>query len=703
MRIFKYLKKHWKVISLIVFLLTIQALGELSLPAYTSSIVDVGLTQSGIPDAVPTQIRETTLKKMSVYTTEEEYAAITSRYTDGKLNEITETERAELDNLMGVPMMLLAKNGVEADSSLDKVIFGMASKEYFVEQAVKARASAESQAAIRQVAVEAVREEYIAQGIDMRKFQMDYVLASGAKMLGITFLILCVAICASMLASYTTASISRELREKVYEKSLSFSTAELNRFSAASLITRNTNDIQQIQMVSFMMIRVVMYAAIIGIGGVAKVAGTRTGMGWIIGVAVMVIFAVVSVLFSVTMPKFKKMQKFVDRLNMVSREILTGLPVIRAFRREKYEEARFDKASSDLMQTQLFTTRVMSSMMPLVMLLWQGLAIAIVWFGARGADMGRLQVGNIVAFTSYAIQILTAFGMISAMSIMLPRANVSAERIDEVLETQPSIADPKWTSAEKITKGVVAFENVSFRFPDADEDIIHNISFMAYPGRTTAILGSTGSGKSALINLIPRLYDVTGGSITIDGVDIRNLSLESLRSVMGVVPQKGVLFRGDVESNIKFGNSEISDEDVKRAARIAQAEEFILDKDEQYQSPVSQGGTNVSGGQKQRLAIARAVAKKPKVFIFDDSFSALDYKTDAELRRALSENMKDATVIIVAQRISTVLKADQIIVIDEGRLVGKGTHFELIKSCPEYIEIAKSQLSEQELEMEVLV
>ena len=696
-RIFKYLKKRWKIVILVVILLTIQALCDLALPGYTRSIVDIGIMQNGISDSVPAQVREVTLKRIGLYITEEEYAIVASRYTDGKLNKINSVERTELENIMSGPIMMIAKEGIDSTRSLDNYSFGFVPKEYFISQCNKVKVELGSESAVRQAAIKGVREEYTAQGMDMEKIQLDYVLVNGAKMLGFAFLWLLFAIVASMVVSYTAASVSRELRDRVYAKSLSFSNAELNKFSAASLITRNTNDIQQIQMVIFMTLRVVLYATILGIGGVAKVAGTGTGLSWIIGVAVMTIFILVLVLFRITMPKFKKMQVFIDRLNLVSREILTGLPVIRAFRRERREEERFDAASRDLMKTQMFTSRVMSSMMPLMMFLMQVIVIVIMWFGARGAELGVIKIGDIIAFITYAMQIIMSFMMLSAITIMLPRANVSAERIDEVLDAKLSITNPKWVTAVKDTCGVVAFNNVSFQFPDADEEILRNISFTACPGTTTAIIGSTGSGKSTLINLIPRLYDVTGGSITIDDVDIRNMSLEELRGMMGVVPQKGVLFRGDIQYNIKFGSPEISDEDVRRAARIAQAEEFILEKDEGYESSVSQGGTNVSGGQKQRLAIARAVAKKPKVFIFDDSFSALDYKTDARLRRALGENMRDSTVIIVAQRVSTVLQADQIIVLDEGKLVGKGTHAELMETCVPYFEIAKSQLSEQEL------
>ena len=507
------------------------------------------------------------------------------------------------------------------------------------------------------------------------------------------------AILVGLLAARIGAKLGLNLRERVFTKVVSFSHAEMEQFSTASLITRSTNDIQQVQMVVVMMLRMVVYAPIIGIGGVVKVLRTRTGMGWIIVVAVAMILALVGILMVVAMPKFKKMQTLVDRLNLVSREILTGVPVIRAFSREKFEEERFDRANRDLMRTQLFTNRVMNIMMPVMMLIMNGISIMIVWFGAKGIELGNLMVGDMLAFITYTMQIVMSFLMLTMISVMLPRAGVAAGRIEEVIGTSAGITDKEQVKDEKLkdVKGVVTFENVSFRYPGADEDALQNLTFTAGPGETTAIIGSTGCGKSTLLNLIPRFYDVTGGSITIDGVDIRDLSQHKLRSLLGYVPQKAVLFSGDISSNLKFGGDDISDSRMMEAAEIAQATEFIEEKQEKYHSEIAQGGTNVSGGQKQRLSIARAIAKSPKVFLFDDSFSALDYKTDVTLRRALRKKTGDATVIIVAQRISTILHADRIIVLDEGKIAGMGTHEELLRDCEAYREIARSQLSEAEL------
>lgn len=519
-------------------------------------------------------------------------------------------------------------------------------------------------------------------------------------MLAYSVVMMAAAILVGLLASKIGARLGLNLRERVFTKVVSFSHGEMEKFSTASLITRSTNDIQQVQMVVVIMLRMVVYAPIIGVGGVVKVLRTRTGMGWIIGVAVILIMGLVCVLMAVAMPKFKKMQTLVDRLNLVSREILTGVPVIRAFSREKFEEERFDKANRDLMGTQLFTNRVMNVMMPMMMLIMNGISIMIVWFGAKGIDMGNLMVGDMLAFITYTMQIVMSFLMLTMISVMLPRAGVAAGRIEEVIGTRPGVVDsPKvQDSLLADAKGTVAFENVSFRYPGAEEDALRDLTFTARPGETTAIIGSTGCGKSTLLNLIPRFYDVTSGRITLDGVDIREVSQHKLRSLLGYVPQKAVLFSGDIASNLKFGGEDISDTAMEEAARTAQASEFIEGKPDRYHSEISQGGTNVSGGQKQRLSIARAIAKSPKVFLFDDSFSALDYKTDVELRRALKEKTGDAAVIIVAQRISTILHADQIIVLDEGRIAGMGTHGELLRDCEAYREIARSQLSEAELE-----
>ena len=557
-----------------------------------------------------------------------------------------------------------------------------------------------SDSLLNQKAILFVKEEYEALGKDPGSIQIAYLLKTGGKMLGFTLLMAVCAIAVSFLASRAAASIGKNLRGQVFGKVLSFSSGEMHRFSTASLITRSTNDIQQVQMVAVMLLRMISYAPILGIGGVLKVVGTKTGMAWIIGLAVAVIMAVVLILVSVAMPKFKLMQKLVDRMNLVSREILTGLSVIRAFSREKFEEKRFDEANRNLMKTQLFTNRVMTFMMPAMMLIMNCVTVMIVWFGAKGIDAGNLQVGDMMAFMTYTMQIVMSFLMITMVSVMLPRAGVAADRIEEILRTDSSIVDAKKTEDEKLTqcRGELRFEDVSFKYPGAEGDVLEHISFTAKPGQTTAVIGSTGCGKSTLIQLIPRFYDVTKGKITLDGVDIRNLSQHKLREVMGLVPQKGVLFSGTIASNIKLaGEDEISDETMKEAAQTAQATEFIDAKPEGYDSPVAQGGSNVSGGQKQRLAIARVIAKHPKVYLFDDSFSALDYKTDAALRKALHEQAADATVLIVAQRISTIMNAEQILVLEDGKIVGKGTHEELMKNCSAYQEIARSQLSESEL------
>lgn len=536
------------------------------------------------------------------------------------------------------------------------------------------------------------------EGTDAFRVQMAYLLQTGGKMFFYTVLMVVTSAMVGFLSSRSAAKIGKNLRERIFRKVVSFSHTEIEHFSTASLITRSTNDVQQIQMVSVILLRMVVYAPILGIGGIIKVSGTRTGMGWIIGVAVGAILLLVGVLVKIAMPKFQIVQTLVDKLNLVSREILTGIPVIRAFSREDYEEKRFDGANKELMKTQLFTNRVMTFMMPAMMLIMNAVTVLIVWIGAKGIDMGNLQVGDMMAFITYTMQIVMSFLMLTMISIMLPRAGVAADRIEEVLHMESCIKEAEENRDEEVRngKGVLTFENVSFRYPQADEDAVSDISFTAEPGKTTAIIGSTGSGKSTLLHLISRFYDVTSGRILLDGVDIRELSQETLHKKLGFVPQKAVLFSGTIESNLKFGGEEISDEAVREAAEIAQAADFIEEKKEKYQSEIAQGGSNVSGGQKQRLSIARAIATNPKIYLFDDSFSALDYKTDANLRKALHEKTRDAAVIIVAQRISTILHADQILVLDEGRIVGRGTHRELVETCEEYREIAKSQLSEKE-------
>ncbi|WP_297234804.1 ABC transporter ATP-binding protein [uncultured Flavonifractor sp.] len=713
LNILKYLKKHVGMVVLILALLGVQAYCDLTLPKYTSDIVDVGIQQSGVERVTPRQMRESTMEALTLFLSDEDEATLRAAYTAAEDGTYTLTVRDKktldrLDQMLGLPMVALyqmeqqgmdpAMLTVQAQQ-VGRAAFKAALMDQMETMADQYGATADM--LTDQMAILFVRQEYEAMGMDLNAMQRTYLLTTGGKMLAITLLMVAAAITAGMLASRVAASVGMELRGKVFRKVVSFGNAEIDKFSTASLITRSTNDIQQIQMVVVMLLRLVLYAPIIGIGGIVRVATTRTGMGWIIGVAVGVLLALIVVLMTVAMPKFKKMQTLIDRVNLVSREILTGLPVIRAFSREDFEEKRFDKANRDLMGTQLFTNRTMSMMMPIMMLIMNGISVLIVWAGAHGVDLGTMQVGDMIAFITYTMQIVMAFLMISVISIMLPRAGVSAKRIQEVLDTQVSVRDPEpgknKDESKETWRGEVCFEDVSFRYPDAQADVLEHISFTARPGETTAIIGSTGSGKSTLLNLIPRFFDVSYGCITIDGVDIRNLSLHKLHSLLGYVPQKGVLFSGTIESNLKFGGEDITDEAMRQAAAIAQAQEFIDAKPEGYESPIAQGGTNVSGGQKQRLSIARAIAKNPKIYLFDDSFSALDYKTDAALRRALSEQVKDAAVIIVAQRISTILHAQQIIVLDEGKVAGIGTHEELMANCPTYQEIARSQLSEAEL------
>ena len=713
LNILKYLKKHGGMVVLILALLCVQAYCDLTLPKYTSDIVDVGIQQSGVERVTPQQMRGTTMETLTLFLSDEDEATLRAAYTAAEDGTYTLTVREkktldQLDRMLGLPMVALYQMEQQGmDPAMLTAQAEQVGREAFkaglMEQmeAMADQYGATADMLTDQMAILFVRQEYEAMGMDLNAMQRSYLLTTGGKMLALTLLMVAAAITAGMLASRVAASVGMELRGKVFRKVVSFGNAEIDKFSTASLITRSTNDIQQIQMVVVMLLRLVLYAPIIGIGGIVRVASTRTGMGWIIGVAVGVLLALIVVLMTVAMPKFKKMQTLIDRVNLVSREILTGLPVIRAFSREEYEEKRFDKANRDLMGTQLFTNRTMSMMMPIMMLIMNGISVLIVWAGAHGVDLGTMQVGDMIAFITYTMQIVMAFLMISVVSIMLPRAGVSAKRIQEVLDTKVSVRDPEpgknKDESKENWRGEVCFEDVSFRYPDAQADVLEHISFTARPGETTAIIGSTGSGKSTLLNLIPRFFDVSYGRITIDGVDIRNLSLHKLHSLLGYVPQKGVLFSGTIESNLKFGGEDITDEAMRQAAAIAQADDFIDAKPEGYESPIAQGGTNVSGGQKQRLSIARAIAKDPKVYLFDDSFSALDYKTDAVLRRALSEQVKDAAVIIVAQRISTILHAQQIIVLDEGKVAGIGTHEELMASCPTYQEIARSQLSEAEL------
>lgn len=708
-KIFQYLGRYKRAVLCIILLLVAQAYCELSLPQYMSDIVDVGIQQGGIAHVSPDEMREETLENIVLFLEKEDEKILRDSYTkqengNYRRNNLNQEELEALDEMLGVPlavMQSMMENMNLDGKTLQKMAEqGQITREQILkleQQAMEGMGEGNS-SLIAQRAGLAVRNEYEALGWNLGDYQNRYMFRTGGKMLAMAIVMMAASVFTGLLAARISARIGMKLRGQVFQKVVSFSNCELEQFSTASLITRCTNDIQQVRMVEFILLRMVIYAPIIGIGGILKVMNTRTGMGWIIGVAVGSIILLVGILMSVTMPKFKKMQTLVDRLNLVSREILTGISVIRAFSREKFEEKRFEGASRDLMKTQLFTSRVMSMMMPAMMLIMNCITVLIVWFGSEGVDLGNLQVGDMMAFITYTMQIVMAFLMITMVSVMLPRAGVAARRIDEVLRTEETVNDPVCPAAEPEGgwKGAVAFEDVSFVYPGAEEPAVSHISFKAEPGKTTAIIGSTGCGKSTLLNLIPRFYDVTEGRITLDGVDIRDLSQKELRNTIGYVPQQGFLFSGTIASNLQFAGN-VTEADMKEAAEIAQAESFILEKEERYGSPIAQGGTNVSGGQKQRLSIARAIAKNPGVLLFDDSFSALDYKTDVALRKALTKKTTEAAVIIVAQRISTILHADQIIVLEDGKIAGMGTHEELMKNCETYQEIAASQLSEQEL------
>lgn len=716
-RILKHLGKSWICVPIVLALLIVQAACDLALPQYTSDIVDVGIQQGGIENAALDEIRGESFEKLLMFEdkiskwysneqggnyeqgggtaklsasdkNEKEYAVRYITYPAAVVYALDHMDSSMLPDTVHLP---------EGMTVTDVLLAMPEEQRTLITEEINKQFEGYSDTMLSQMAVEFARDELTAQGADMNKIQMTYIFEKGVQMLGLALLIAAITVAVGFLAAQTAALFGMNVREKVFRKVVSFSNAEMDKFSTASLITRSTNDIQQVQMVIVMMLRMVLYAPIMGIGGVIKVTKTGTGLGWIIFVAVAAVIMLVTVLMAVAMPKFKAMQKLVDRLNLVTREILTGLPVIRAFSREKHEEERFDEASKNLMKTQLFTNRVMSVMSPFMTLIMNGISVLIIWFGAKGIDSGDMQVGDMMAFITYTMQIVMSFLMLTMISIMLPRAAVSANRINEVLDTEVSVKNPENPLKEGITEGRIVFDNISFRYGDSEEEVLKNISFTAKPGETTAIIGSTGSGKSTFINLIPRFFDVTEGKITVDGTDVRDFDMRYLRDNIGLVPQKGILFSGTVDSNLRFGCENASREQLKEAAEIAQATEFIESKPEKYESPISQGGTNVSGGQKQRLSIARAIVKKPKIYIFDDSFSALDYKTDAALRKALSEKVAGSTVIIVAQRISTILNAEQIVVLDEGKVAGIGTHKQLLRSCEVYKQIASSQLSEAEL------
>jgi ATP-binding cassette, subfamily B, multidrug efflux pump len=748
LKIVKYLKNYSLWIVIVFVLLVLQANCDLALPSYTSDIVDVGIQQGGVENATPKVIRESQMNHLLFMMDETSGNFILENYklisTDNSKNEIStdkydsylkkypvladeniylldttnEDQINEISNVMKEALLLVSTLSTDseqtkplkeqllaqmpaemADSTLLEIITLLPKDQAdVIIDSIKENLTAMPETILEQGAIAAVKSEYQAVGMDIEKLQRDYIILAGGKMLGLALLAMIITIVVGFISARVAAALSRDLRSKVFNTVVGFSNTEFDKFSTASLITRSTNDIQQVQMTVVMLMRMVFYAPILAIGGVIKVLNTNTSMAWIIAVGVALLLTLVGSLFTIAMPKFKLMQKLVDRLNLVTREILTGLSVIRAFSKEKQEEQRFDLANKDLTKTSLFVNRTMTFMFPIMMLIMNGVTVMIIWFGGKGIDNGNMQVGDLMAFIQYTMQIIMSFLMLSFVSIMLPRASVAANRIVEVIDTKSTIHDPEKTeSFIPSKKGYVEFENVSFRYPKADDDVLSGITFTAKPGETTAIIGSTGSGKSTLVHLIPRFFDVTEGSIKVDGVDIRKITQHDLRDKLGFVPQKGVLFSGTIDSNLRYGKQDATTEDILRAARISQALDFIEEKTEKFETSISQGGTNVSGGQKQRLSIARAIAKDPEIFIFDDSFSALDYKTDVTLRKALKTEIGDSTVIIVAQRISTIIHADQIIVLDDGKIVGIGTHSELMNNCDVYNQIAMSQLSKEEL------
>ena len=719
LKMFHYMKERWYYVVMIIVLLFVQAYCDLSLPDYTSKIVNVGIQQKGIEDGVPDTIRKESMEHLLLFLDEEEKAEAEDAYTlKGDVyerNDVTKEERDELNSILAIPMMaagslddeekaaeIKTQMGLPKESDLWQVLEQLPQEQLeSIKDSLTEKIKEMPKSIVTQAAVQFVQTEYEAQGIDVDAMQIQYLVTSGLKMLAMALVIMLAAVSVTFLSSRVAAFLGRNLRNGVYRKVISFSGEELNHFSTASLITRSTNDIQQVQLVFAMIFRIILYAPILGVGGVLKVLQTDVSMTWILGVAVVAILILVGFLFAVAMPKFKALQYRIDELNLVSREILTGLSVIRAFSREKHEEERFEEVNERLTKTNLFVNRCMTFMMPAMMLIMNGITVLIIYNGSHAVDAGTMQVGNMMAFMQYAMQIIMSFLMITMMSIMLPRASVSAKRINEIMETKVSIESPKTAKIpEQTKKGEVRFEHVGFAYPGAEEETLSDINFTAQKGETVAFIGSTGSGKSTLVNLIPRFFDVTSGKILVDGVDIREMGLHDLRERIGYVPQKGVLFSGTIDSNIRYGKEDATKEEVNRAAEIAQAQEFIGQKEKGMESEIAQGGTNVSGGQKQRLSIARAIAKNPEIYIFDDSFSALDYKTDVVLRRALKKETKDATTLIVAQRISTILHADKILVLDEGKIVGEGTHKELLKTCEIYQQIAMSQLSKEELEHE---
>lgn len=744
-KLIKYLGRYKLQCLLVLVLLVVQAVCDLALPDYTADIMDTGIMQKGVDRVSPKVISESSMNDIMLFAKDEEKAVIDRSYelidsisdTDTlPLKSKTSSEKVykrtaddkdkldELDKAMQTPMAVCAmakqmeldemKQGDAAQGApqgqqmspemLEKLkgktmldMLKMSGSGISFRESMSEKLKDMSDMSMSQSAKAFVQQEYEALGVDLNKLEKNYLWTAGLKMLGMAGLIMLCTIAVGFLAARIGAGIGLDLRVGVFKKVISFSNQEMDSFSTSSLITRSTNDIQQIQIVLTIMLRMCMYAPILGIGGMMRVLDTNTSMMWIIGVAVLAVSLLIGVLMVIAMPKFKIMQKKVDRLNLVTREILTGLPVIRAFSREKHEEKRFDETNTDLTKTMLFTHRTMSFMFPSMTLVMNGVSILIVWIASKQIDMGKLQVGSMTAFITYAMMIIMSFLMLTMISVFLPRAAIAAERVDEVLTSKATVTDkPDADKDRKITQGTVRFDHVNFRYNNADADVLEDIDFTAQKGKTTAIIGSTGSGKSTLVHLIPRFYDVTSGSITIDGVDVRDYTQHNLREAIGFVPQKGVLFSGDIDSNLAFGCPDASHEQLEKAAQIAQATEFITAKPEGYKSEIAQGGNNVSGGQKQRLSIARAIAKKPKILIFDDSFSALDFKTDVALRKALGENVKDSTIIIVAQRIVTIMNADEIIVLDEGRVAGKGTHLELLKNCEVYDQIVRSQLSESE-------